>query len=208
MKASFALAVAFVTLGGTASGAGFSVMDLALAGTYPAGAAGPPTGQIIVFPGNIFSVTAPGGSGARIFYHLHIDPGGSQDSPVFLDNGHGEVERVATVARNMGVAWSQDGRRVFLQDNWGSNVADCYAITLTTKGVRGFSLSKLIRRTPGRPKSSEGPSMAHYYVHCDGWSRPDQIVGAVSGHTDTNPSHDFDHPFVYDVRTNKITWRR
>ena len=163
--------------------------------------------ELTVFPGAVQSVAAPDGSGRRIFYRPHIALDGSQASPVFFDDGKGSVRRVATVSRNMGVEWSPDGRRVFLQDNWGSNIADCYAMTMTSAGMRGFSLLKLIRRTPGRPMGPEQPYVAHYYVHCDEWRGSDQIAGALDGHVDTSPFRTFSHPFVYDARTGKLQWR-
>src|SRR5262245_24551817 len=83
---------------------------------------------IVGFPGTSQSAAAPDGSGARIFYRQHMGPDGAQAHPVFYDDGRGHRTRVATVTRNMDVGWSPDGRRVFLQDNWGSNIADCYVL--------------------------------------------------------------------------------
>lgn len=160
------------------------------------------------FPGAIRSVSSPDGSGARIFYRPHVDRNGGQAHPVFYEDGRGHRTRVATVTRSMGVSWSPDGQRAFLQDNWGSNVADCYVLNLSTKVVTGISLFKIVQKSRGHPTGSEIPSASHYYVHCNRWRSPNFIEGAVSGHTDSNRSHDFDHPFVYDTKTRRIHWRR
>jgi len=106
----------------------------------------------------------------------------------------------------MGISWSPDGGRVFLQDNWGSDVADCYVLTRGAPGIRRLRLSKLIQRTRGHPTAAE--QRGHYYVHCDRWLSSDLIAGAVSGHTDTNPGHGFHHPFNYNARTHQMDWRR
>jgi hypothetical protein len=108
----------------------------------------------------------------------------------------------------MAIGWAPDGKRAFLQDNWGSDVADCYVLTRTPGGIAGLSLSKLAQRTPGHPSGDEGPSEAHYYVTCDRWRSSGQIIGSINGHTDKNPVHDFDYPFIYDARTHRIAWRR
>jgi hypothetical protein len=97
---------------------------------------------------------------------------------------------------------------VFVQDNWGSDIADCYVLTRGPGGITGLSLLKLVQRTPGHPSGIERPFRAHYYVHCDQWRSSGQIEGGVSGHTDANPSHGFDHPFIYDAGTRRIAWRR
>lgn len=162
----------------------------------------------VVFPGSSHSVASPDGSGARIYYIHHIDRDGGQAHPVFYDDGRGKRTRVATVTRNMDVGWSPDGRRIFLQDNLGSNIADCYVLDRTAKAIRGVSLFKIIQRTPGRPTGAEDPAASHYYVRCDRWRSSHQIAGAVSGHTDSTPSHAFDHRFVYDARTGRVTWLR
>ena len=163
--------------------------------------------RVVMIPGPIRSAPAPDASGARIFYRPHIDPDGGQASPVFYDDGHGHVRQVATLMRSMGIGWSPDGKRAFLQDNLGSNIADCYILTRTPNGVTGLSLLKLAQRTPGHPTGAERPFDAHYYVHCDQWRSSEQIAGAVSGHTDTSPFRDFDHPFIYDTRLHRISWR-
>lgn len=159
---------------------------------------------IAVFPGSVRSVPAPDGSGARIFYRPHISSDRSQASPVFYDDGRGHVQQLATVYRNMGLRWSTDGRRAFLQDNWGSNIADCYALTRTSTSISGFSLSRLVQRMPGRPPAEEREG--HYYVQCDDWLSPEVIVGSIRGHTDASPSRGFNHPFTYNTRSRRIIW--
>lgn len=104
------------------------------------------------------------------------------------------------------MSWSLDGKRAFLQDNWGSNIADCYALIRTNSGVTGVSLLKLIQRTPGHPRGAERPLVAHYYVACDDWRSPEEIEGKVGGHTDENPSREFNYRFAYDFREHRITW--
>lgn len=162
---------------------------------------------VVEFPGPVRSALAPGGSGERFFYRPHMIDGG-QESPVFYDDGRGHVRQVATLTRTMGVGWSPDGRRAFLQDNWGSDIADCHVLTRTPGGIAGVSLLRLAQRTPGHPTGNERPSRSHFYVHCDRWRSSGRVTGAVSGHTDTNPMHDFNHPFTYDARAHRITWRR
>jgi hypothetical protein len=164
--------------------------------------------RIVAIPGPVRSVPAPDASGGRIFYRPHIGSDGAQASPVFYDDGQGRVRQVATLTRDMGIGWSPDGARVLLQDNWGSNIADCYVLTRVRGGITGLSLLKLAQRTPGHPTGIEAPFEAHYYVHCDRWRSSGQISGAISGHTDTNPLHDFDYPFTYDAHTRRIMWRR
>ena len=163
--------------------------------------------RTIVFPSEIHSIWSPDGSGARIFYVPRMNSDGSQAHPVFYDDGHGHRTRIATVTRSMGVAWSPSGRVLFLQDNWGSNISDCYELSRTENGIRGRSLFKIVQRTPGHPAAAE-KSSSHYYVHCDRWQTSNWIMGSVSGHTDTNPFHDFDHRFAYDVQTRRLYWRR
>jgi len=178
---------------------------LACCGLIIAGAtAGAP--QVVVIPGSIRSIPSPDAAGGRIFYHPHVLPNGSQASPVFYQDGKGRVQQVATLSRSMGISWSPDGGRVFLQDNWGSDVADCYVLTRGAPGIRRLRLSKLIQRTRGHPTAAE--QRGHYYVHCDRWLSSDLIAGAVSGHTDTNPGHGFHHPFNYNARTHQMDWRR
>jgi len=160
------------------------------------------------FPGSVRSAAAPDGSGARIYYTPHLGPDGAQAHPVFFDDGQGRVQRLAPVSRNMSVGWSPDGRHVFLQDNFGSDIADCYALTRLSDGIRGVSLLKRIRRTPGRPKGRERPYQSHYYVSCDRWNAEGRIAGSVSGRTDSNPAHDFNQSFVYEPDTHKVFWRR
>jgi len=159
------------------------------------------------FPGASRSVSSPDGSGARIFYRPQLDRYGGQAHPVFYADGRGHRIRVATVTRSMDVTWSSDGRRVFLQDSWGSNAADCYVLIRIAKSVSGVSLLKIVQRTRGHPIGNEKPSASHYYVHCDRWLSSTRIEGGVSGHTDSNPAHDFDHRFVYDVATKQIRWQ-
>lgn len=161
---------------------------------------------IIDLPGQTGPILAPDGSGARISYRPHMTPDGAQASPVFYSDGHGYERQVATITRSMGVSWSPDGKRVFLQDNWGSNVSDCYVLNRSATGIAGLSLSKLIQKTPGHPTGAEQPDAAHYYVHCDSWQSPGRIAGSVRGHTDSEPVREFDHPFVYDVATRRIHW--
>lgn len=182
--------------------AGISAFVLTAAGTTRADP------RTVVFPGPIRSVSAPGGSGARIFYRPHMSRDAGQEHPVFYEDGQGHFTRVATVTRSMGVKWSPDGRHAFLQDNFGSNRADCYVLSRTARSIRGVSLFKIVQRTPGHPTRSEEPSVSHYYVHCDLWLSSYQLAGAVSGHTDANPSHDFDHRFVYDLMAKRLRWRR
>ena len=159
------------------------------------------------FPGASQSVPSPDGSGARIFYRPHLDRYGGQAHPVFYADGRGHRARVATVTRSMDVTWSSDGRRVFLQDNWASNATDCYVLSRTANSVIGVSLTKIVQKTRGHPTGNEKPSASHYYVHCDRWLSPTRVEGGVSGHTDANPAHDFDHRFVYDVVTKRIRWQ-
>jgi hypothetical protein len=173
---------------------------IALAAASPAA-----TSRMLLIPGPVRSILAPDGSGARIFYRPRMSPDGGQWSPVFYDDGQGHIQQISTLQRNMGISWSQDGKSAFLQDNWGSNIADCYVLSRVSGSVKGASLSKLIQRTPGHPSRVE--RQGHYYVHCDRWHSPEQIVGAVSGHTDTNPGHGFNHPFIYNARTHQIVWR-
>ena len=125
-----------------------------------------------------------------------------------LPKSAGHVQQIATLQRNMAIGWSPDGKRAFLQDNWGSDVADCYVLSRTAAGITGLSLSKLAQRTPGHPTGAEGPLRAHYYVHCSRWGSSDRIIGAIAGLSGGNPVHDFNYPFLYDVRTRRITWRR
>jgi hypothetical protein len=172
------------------------IVAAAAAGTLP----------IVVFPGPIRSVPSPNASGGRIFYQPRMLPDGSQASPVFYQDAEGRVQQVATLSRNMGISWSPDGGRVFLQDDWGSNIADCYVLTRTASGITGFRLSRLLQRTRGHPSAAE--QRGHYYVHCDHWISPELISGAVSGHTDTVPAHDFNHSFTYNARTRRIVWTR
>ena len=162
--------------------------------------------RVVDIPGPIHSVPAPGASGGRIFYRPHMSSDGRQASPVFYDDGHGRVQQIATLTRSMRIGWSPDGKRAFLQDNWGSNIADCYALTRGRGNITGMSLLKLAQRTAGHPAGAESPGQAHYYVHCDHWRSPNQIVGVISGHTDANPSHDFMYRFTYDARARGIAW--
>lgn len=164
--------------------------------------------RLVTFPGASRSISSPDGSGARIFYRPHMGRDGGQAHPVFYDDGHGHRVQVATVSRSMGVSWSPDGRRVFLQDNWGSNVADCYVLSRTATSTVGVSLFKIVQKTPRHPTGAERPSVAHYYVHCDRWQSASRLEGAVSGHTDTSPVRDFDHRFTYNAHTKAIRWRR
>jgi hypothetical protein len=173
--------------------------------TVPAAAA---ERRLVIFPGAIHSVSSPDGSGARIFYRPHMDRDGGQAHPVFYEDARGHYARVAKVTRSMGVSWSPDGRHVFLQDNWGSDVADCLVLSRIATSILGVSLFKIVQQTPGRPTGTEKPSASHYYVHCDQWQSVSRVEGAVSGHTDTNPSHDFDHRFTYDAQIKRIRWRR
>lgn len=162
--------------------------------------------HVVVIPGSIRTIPSPDAAGGRIFYRPHALPDGSQASPVFYQDGEGKVQQVATLSRGMGIGWSPDGKRVFLQDNWASNVADCYVLTRRVPGIRGLRLSNLIQRARGHPTATE--QRGHYYVHCDRWISSEQIIGAVSGHTDTNPSNGFNHKFTYNARTHRIDWRR
>ncbi|HEX6784854.1 MAG TPA: hypothetical protein VF098_09415 [Sphingomicrobium sp.] len=161
---------------------------------------------MLSIPGIVHSVLAPDHSGARIFYRPHMSTDGGQSSPVFYDDGHGNVQQIATLRRNMQISWSPDGTRAFLQDNWGSNIADCYALTRTKSGITGVSLLKLIQRTPGHPLGAERPFVAHYYVVCDNWRSAEEIEGEVGGHTDENPLHEFSYRFAYDFGARRITW--
>jgi hypothetical protein len=179
---------------------------LALSALFAAAVTSGPLG--VDFPGPVHAVVAPDGSGAQIYYRPHLVPDGGQAHPVFFDDGRSHRQRIATVTRNMTVAWSWDSRHVYLQDNLGSDLADCYALTRTTAGVRGVSLLKRIQRAPGRPKGRERPYRSHYYVSCEGWNAKGQITGSVSGHTDASPPRDFSQAFVFDPDTHKISWRR
>jgi hypothetical protein len=124
-------------------------------------------------------------------------------SPVLFDDGRGKIQRVGTLKRSMIVGWSPNAHRAFLQNNWGSDIADCYILTRGSGGISGISLLKKIQRTPGRP--SERPYYSHYYVRCDRWTSPSQIAGEVSGHID-KPYRDFSYSFIYDSQVGKITW--
>jgi hypothetical protein len=178
-----------------------------LAGSMLLGA-GTPASTAVEIPGAVDSIPAPDGSGARIFYRPHMASDGSQESAVFYDDGHGRLQRIATLTRSMEIGWSADGRRAFVQDNWGSNIADCIVLSRKTNGITGLRLLRLIQRIPNHPSGDETPYRSHYYVHCDRWRSPNEIEGGVSGHTDDNPSRDFSHPFIYDARTHKLTWQR
>nr|WP_166180277.1 hypothetical protein [Altererythrobacter segetis] len=165
-------------------------------------------GSKVLIPGTVHSVPSPDGSGARIFYREHTSPDGSQASPVFYDDGHAHIQQIATLQRHMEISWSHDGKSAFLEDNWGSNVADCYVLTRTSSGIAGVSLLKQIQRTPGHPAGAEVPFRSHYYVHCKAWTSGRQVVGEVEGYTDTQPSHAFNRQFSYDVHKHRIAWRR
>ena len=160
----------------------------------------------VSIPGPVQSVSAPDGSGARIFYREHADSSGRQESPVFYDDGQGRVQRIATLQRSMAISWSHNGKSAFLQDDWASNVSDCYALRRTASGMEGASLLKMIERDPDRPAATE--RQGHYYVHCKSWRSPHEIVGAVDGYSNTSPSHAFSHPFTYDLRSRRVSWAR
>lgn len=115
--------------------------------------------RLVLFPGVIHSLSSPDGSGARIFYRPHIDRDGSQAASVFYEDSRGHHVQVATVSRNLGVSWSPDGQRVFLQNNWGSNGADCYVLTRTATDVSGLACSRLFRNHQGirREQKSHQP---------------------------------------------------
>jgi hypothetical protein len=166
-------------------------------------AAAPP---LVAFPGPQTSVRSPV-STARVYY---VDRGADrngQNLSLRFDPGTGRFLVLKRVDRSVDVGWSPAGTRFLINDHIGSNIADCLIVRPAGAGVQGVSLLRIIARSPGRPR--ERPYDDHYYVRCARWISDTVVEGAVTGHTDeAGGGRDFNYPFTYDARANRIAWRR
>ena len=99
--------------------------------------------------------------------------------------------------RSVDVLWSADSRYVAITDWIGSNVADCY-IGETAKPENKVSVTSLL------PEIREDVTNSHFYVSCRNWESPRPIAVRVTGHTDSDPSHQFAYQFVFDVITGRL----
>src|SRR3954453_14084356 len=151
-------------------------------------------------------------SPARVFYvEMGADSGG-QNLSLRCDPGRGRPVLLKRFDRSVDIGWSPLGTRFLVNDYIGSNLADCLVVRPAGGGVRGISLRRAIRRSPGRPRAPETPWDSHYYVHCYRWLSDTIIAGVVAGHTDEpasgpNHPHAFEHAFRFDAATGRISWR-
>jgi hypothetical protein len=156
------------------------------------------------FPGTVTSLKSPTDD-ARLYY---VDPGvgpdGDHEFLLKLKDARGRVFLLDTFGRSADVEWSPAGDRLYVTDHVGSNVADCLSIELTTRGVNGVSLLRLISKSPKRPPDSE--LQGHFYVTCGRWLSKTQIAVAIHGHTDEARSHDFNYDLTFDTAAHRLDW--
>jgi hypothetical protein len=127
---------------------------------------------------------------------------------LMFDDGTRHPMPVLTIERNVDVGWAPDGRSFFVNDNMGSNFADCVVMRPLRSGLRRMSLAAATGRLAGHPTGAEAPPGAHYYVTCGGWLTATRVSGSIWGHTNDPPHmHDFTYRFVYDTGTGRAKWQ-
>ena len=162
------------------------------------------------FPGDR-ATEATSSRGFTVFY---VDPNPTAADHVFelkLRYPGGRVDQIDEFGRNVDVSWSPDGRRLFVTDWAGSNVADCLAVTPSPSGTRKRSLTGVIVRARMPRVEREIRQASHGYVSCNRWLSPTRVEVEVHGdiceHLNCT-SRFFDDFLVYDLRTGRLQSKR
>jgi hypothetical protein len=163
------------------------VSAVAFTAYVPAGLAAGSTIRTWVSPDRKVTISSVKvGSENDLGYQLNLTQAGH--APVIIDRYDRDVD----------VLWSPDSKHVAVTDWIGSNIADCYIITVD-KPATSQSVTDTL------PEIREDVTNSHFYVSCNHWENSRTIAVKADGHTDYPPYHDFRYRFVLDVVTGRIT---
>jgi|SRR5579859_252223 len=147
-------------------------------------------------PGPLQTWRAPDGDAAVLWERIGPEDGPTEQFALTLVRSQQVPIRLEVFWRDVDLAWSDDSKYIVFTDFIGSNIADCYIVD-ALKPERRIDVADLL---PNLPEATE----AHEYVTCEGWRGAGNIAVRASGHTDSEPSHDFDYHFVYSIPERRL----
>lgn len=167
-----------------------------LARVLPAGAADDPFALLKALPNLPAVRDVPSPDGRFVLRAVEeTDPAKDYRFTLVLETrATGGRTAVMPIHRNADIGWRADGERYFVNDNLGSNVADC-EIHDTAADRPALSLAdaanfaRLFRREK---------DLDHLYFSCLRWTRQDEVEVVIHGH--------YSRPGAPAFRTRHLHW--
>jgi hypothetical protein len=155
----------------------------------------------VSFPGPVKEVNSPDGRAKVDYYDPAENADGFHLYQLRLRYQDGRVDKLDEFTREVEVAWSPSGDRLYATDFIGSNVADCLVVTPTRGHTLIRSVTDAVRRAalPGISKDLDGD---HVYVGCDRWRSPRILDIYMEG---SAFPRSFKHHFEYDAFSDQIS---
>ncbi len=176
----------------------FVVVLIAFAASGAAASRG--NAKPVSFPSTQTEAISPNGSFAVINVDSDAEP---YHSALFLENRHTKTRRkLLDYGRHVEVLWNPNSTLFAVTDYAGSNVAECVVFSTQNSSPPqnvGDALQSTLRNS--KEIASLRDSM-HIYWAAVRWTSPHALIVRVFGHTDVNPSHEFEYFHTYTYSEN------
>jgi len=139
---------------------------------------------------------SPDGTMSVVWRYVGHDDEPTLQHALMLEQQGKKPALLELFGRYVDVFWSPDSRHIAVTDYVGSNIAESFLVDIGSSGPS--------RRHYVSPHLSRVEAAGHAYSCWVGWLDTHRIAMRVSGHTDTNPSHQFEYGFIYNVITKTL----